>query len=145
IIDPSTGKPMVARHFQLQRSRRSFQVDVYGAAGHMGSVRERDGAITKASHLIRSVVFSKQKLENLGGKMCLMLASGKSGCGGDRALVFEGGQGFVPTHSIEQIMSRLRQAAQRGADLYLRRLGQREQATKLVKVTYEKLHNVAFD
>jgi acetylornithine deacetylase/succinyl-diaminopimelate desuccinylase-like protein len=65
--------------------------------------------------------------------------------GSNLSLVLEGGQGFVPTHGIEEIMGRFRTAAERGADNYLRRLGQNERGEAVVKVTYEKLHNVAFD
>jgi acetylornithine deacetylase/succinyl-diaminopimelate desuccinylase-like protein len=60
-------------------------------------------------------------------------------------LVVEGGQGFVPTHSIEEVMERLRNSAQRGAENYLRRTGRMERSEDIIKVTYEKLHNVAFD
>jgi acetylornithine deacetylase/succinyl-diaminopimelate desuccinylase-like protein len=59
--------------------------------------------------------------------------------------VFEGGQGFVPTHSIEEVMTRLRQAAERGAEHYLHRFGSTENGEQAVKVSYEKLHNAAFD
>ena len=42
-------------------------------------------------------------------------------------------------------MDRLRQAAARGAENYLRRVGQAGRGARAVNVTYEKLHNVAFD
>jgi acetylornithine deacetylase/succinyl-diaminopimelate desuccinylase-like protein len=42
-------------------------------------------------------------------------------------------------------MHRLRQAAARGAENYLRRIGRRERGEEVVTVIYEKLHNVAFD
>ena len=42
-------------------------------------------------------------------------------------------------------MERLHQAAVRGADAYLRRCGWSEAGATAVTVTYEKLHNVAFD
>jgi acetylornithine deacetylase/succinyl-diaminopimelate desuccinylase-like protein len=60
-------------------------------------------------------------------------------------LIAEGGQGFVPTHSMDEIMQRLRHAVERGAETYSRRLGRREAASDAVQVTYEKLHNLAFD
>ena len=63
----------------------------------------------------------------------------------DDTLVLEGGQGFVPTHGIEEVMDRMRRAAQRGAETYLWRLGRPERGEDVVRVTYEKLHNVAFD
>jgi acetylornithine deacetylase/succinyl-diaminopimelate desuccinylase-like protein len=60
-------------------------------------------------------------------------------------LVLEGGQGFTPTHHIDDVMSRMRAAATRGAEAYLRRMGRAEKGEDVVTVTYEKLHNVAFD
>jgi acetylornithine deacetylase/succinyl-diaminopimelate desuccinylase-like protein len=61
------------------------------------------------------------------------------------SLTLEGGQGFVPTHNINEVMQRLRQAAERGAESYLRRIGRPGRGEDVVTVAYEKLHNVAFD
>lgn len=144
VTDPATGKPMVARHYALRRDGTSFEVEVYGAAGHMGSIRERDGAITKAAHLVRSLIYSRSKLEKLAGKLRLELSAQAKTSGMGR-LVLEGGQGFVPTHQIEEVMQRLRRATERGAEAYLRRVGRTEPGAEVVKVSYEKLHNVAFD
>jgi acetylornithine deacetylase/succinyl-diaminopimelate desuccinylase-like protein len=145
VKDPGTGKPLVPKHYGLQGNKQGFHVDVYGSSGHMGSIRERDGAITKMAHLIRSLVLSKDKLEGSSGKMRLRLTGGSADASPADSLVLEGGQGFVPTHTIEEVMQRLRGAAQRGAESYLRRLGLSEHGDAVVKMTYEKLHNVAFD
>ena len=144
VADPSTGRPMVPQHFELRRSDTGFEVKVYGAAGHMGSIRERDGAITKAAHLVRSLFYSKARLEKSAGPVRLRLGS-DSGQTQIKRLVLEGGQGFVPTHGIEEVMDRLQRAAKRGAESYLRRLGHNTAGHEVVEVTYEKLHNVAFD
>jgi acetylornithine deacetylase/succinyl-diaminopimelate desuccinylase-like protein len=124
-------------------------IEVHGATGHMGAIRERDGAITKMAHLVRSVVASKERLQSLAGPIRIELA-GEAGTSSERGgatapLICEGGQGFVPTHSIEEVMQRLRRAAGRGAENYLRRIGRPENDTTVVQVTYEKLHNAAFD
>lgn len=140
VVDANTGKPMVARHYAFKQAGQGFVVDVYGATGHMGAIRERDGAITKLAHLVRSLVYSKLRLEAVGGPLRLTLAQD----GGD-GLVLEGGQGFIPTHDIDEVMERMRRAAQRGAENYLRRIGRRERGEDIVCVAYEKLHNVAFD
>jgi acetylornithine deacetylase/succinyl-diaminopimelate desuccinylase-like protein len=140
VADAATGKPMVARHYDLKRGARGFEVTVHGAAGHMGAIRERDGAITKMAHLVRSLVLSKAKLSADAGAIQIELA-GASG----KNLILEGGQGFVPTHSMEDVMERMRQAAQRGAEEYLRRCGRSGSAAQFVTVVYEKLHNAAFD
>lgn len=157
VLDPATREPMVARHYDIQTTSRGFRVMVHGAAGHMGSIRERDGAVTKMAHLVRSLVYSRPRLECLAGAS-LHLAldisgASKANSGVERTqagrapggLVLEGGQGFVPTHSMEEVMTRMRQAAQRGAETYLRRLGRSERGEDAVEVVYEKLHNAAFD
>jgi acetylornithine deacetylase/succinyl-diaminopimelate desuccinylase-like protein len=108
----------------------------------MGAIRERDGAITKMAYLVRSLVSSRERLEAFaGGPVALNLA----GTSKEATLVCEGGQGFVPTHDIAEVMERLRRAAARGAENYLRRAGRSGQGARSVKLTYEKLHNVAFD
>jgi acetylornithine deacetylase/succinyl-diaminopimelate desuccinylase-like protein len=142
VTDAATGRPMVSRHYDLHRTARGFRIDVHGAAGHMGAIRERDGAITKMAHLVRSLVSSKPALEKAGGGVKMELAdTGKTA----NRLVIEGGQGFVPTHTIEEVMERLRRAAQHGAEIYLRRVGRDMPGDDIVAVTFEKLHNVAFD
>jgi acetylornithine deacetylase/succinyl-diaminopimelate desuccinylase-like protein len=142
VTDPATGKPMVARHYEFQREGNGFKVRVHGAAGHMGAIRERDGAITKMAHFVRSLVASKLRIETMAGEpVRLELAGEPDG----EVLVLEGGQGFVPTHDINEVMNRMRQAARRGAENYLRRLGRAERGEDVVAVAYEKLHNVAFD
>ncbi len=159
VTDSATGKPMVARHYDLQRVGDGFRVDVHGATGHMGAIRERDGAITKMAHLVRSLVSSRAKLEaGAGGRVCFDLASRPQPQAGTQSpiansqppgsastLVLEGGQGFIPTHGILEVMERLRRAAQRGAENYLRRVGRSERGEDVLAVAYEKLHNVAFD
>jgi len=141
VKNPSTGKPMVARHYDCRRDGAAFLVTVHGATGHMGSIRERDGAITKMSHIVRRLIRSRAKIEALaGGPMRLELGNPH----GD-TLVLEGGQGFVPTHDINEIMERLRTAAARGAENYLRLIGRPERGADAVRVTYEKLHNAAFE
>ena len=42
-------------------------------------------------------------------------------------------------------MDRQRRAARRGVENYLRRIGRSESGEDIVTVTYEKLHNVAYD
>lgn len=147
VVDKSTGKPMVGRHYDLRPTPTGFEVEVHGAAGHMGAIRERDGAITKMAHLVRSLCDSKRRLERVAGPPVRLELDAGHGHQkkGATSLVLEGGQGFVPTHSIEEVMQRLRQAAERGGRNYLHRIGRQHKAKELVTVTYEKLHNVAFD
>jgi acetylornithine deacetylase/succinyl-diaminopimelate desuccinylase-like protein len=145
VTDPATGKPMVARHYDFRREGNGFQVEVHGAAGHMGAIRDRDGAITKLAHLVRSLVASKARLEATGGARVSFELASPPRADSQSRITLEGGQGFVPTHDINEVMDRLRGAAQRGAENYLRRIGRPERGEKVVTVAYEKLHNVAFD
>ncbi|HXC35166.1 MAG TPA: M20/M25/M40 family metallo-hydrolase [Candidatus Acidoferrales bacterium] len=147
VSDAATGRPMVARHYDFKRRGNCFEVAVHGATGHMGAIRERDGAITKMAHLVRSLVFSKEKLTALAGPMRLELAGAARMASGaaTETLILEGGQGFVPTHTMDEVMTRMREAAQRGAENYLRHCGLSESGAQFVTVTYEKLHNAAFD
>jgi acetylornithine deacetylase/succinyl-diaminopimelate desuccinylase-like protein len=142
VIDPATGKPMVPAHYSLVPRGHRLEISVHGATGHMGAIRDRDGAITKMAHLLRGLLFSRARIESLaGGKVRFDLA----GTSAQRDLVLEGGQGFVPTHRIEEVMERLRRATDRGVAAYYAFLGKPAPRRSLVKVTYEKLHNVAFD
>jgi len=141
-LDPATGRPMVKRHYTITKVANTLEVTVFGATGHMGAIRERDGAITKTAHLVRSLVLSRARLESIsGGVMRLELAGTKI----SQPLILEGGQGFVPTHDMEEVMKRMQQAATLGAEAYLARAGQGANRQTPVRLTYEKLHNVAFD
>jgi acetylornithine deacetylase/succinyl-diaminopimelate desuccinylase-like protein len=140
--DPSSGKPKVARHFDLRREHCALIVDVHGSAGHMGSIDENDGAITKMAAMVRALVASKRKLvERAAGPVTLELAGRRE----NGTLRLEGGQGFVPTHSMDEVMVRMRAAAERGAEAYLRKIGRSESGAEVARVTYDKLHNAAFD
>lgn len=142
VVDPATGKPKVARHYDLCRESAGLVVAVHGAAGHMGSIDENDGAITKMAYMVRSLVASKFKIaEATRADVAIELQGRRE----DGRLTLEGGQGFVPTHSMAEVMDRMRRAAERGAEAYLRRVGRSERGAEAVRVTYEKLHNAAFD
>ncbi len=140
VSDPATGKPMVARHYDCKRIGNGFEITVHGATGHMGAILERDGAITKMACMVRSLVFSREKL-SANGQVHLQLAENSD----YSTIVLEGGQGFVPTHDINEVMERMRLAAELGAENYLYRCGRAESGAQVVTVTYEKLHNAAFD
>ncbi len=145
VWDPATGRPMVPEHFDLERTKWGFVVKVHGATGHMGAIRERDGAITKMAHLVRALIDSKARIGTLGGPVRFELGADPLSGVPAEGLVLEGGQGFVRTHTIEEVMERLRAAARRGVEAYLLRLGSSARAEAVLQMTYEKLHNVAFD
>jgi len=140
-IDQTTGKPKVDHHYDLTVTDGGFRCAVHGSTGHMGSILENDGAITKMAAFTRALVRSRSRIEALlGSTMSLALADEPV----SDSLALEGGQGFVPTHPIEEVMSRVANAGQRGAENYLRLMGCAADAAT-VMVTYDKLHNAAFD
>ena len=107
----------------------------------MGSILENDGAITKMATMVRALCRSKAALEKAAGRAVSIQLEGHTD---DKLLVLEGGQGFVPTHRIEDVMERIRRAAARGVDNYLRSYAPAKSKAK-AGVTYNKLHNAAFD
>ncbi len=138
-MDPATGKPKVDHHYDLIGDSRGFVCHVHGATGHMGAILENDGAITKMAAFVRALIRSKCKIDRAcEGTLVLSLLEN----GSADALVLEGGQGFVPTHDITDVMERVKAAAERGAAEYLRDRGRRKGS---VQVTFDKLHNAAFD
>ncbi len=142
VTDRTTGKPKVDHHYDLVRTEAGFRCDVHGSTGHMGSILDNDGAITKMAGFVRALYRSKAKIgAHSGGAVTLSL------CGAEQAglLTLEGGQGFVPTHDITEVMDRVRRAAQHGAENYLRLSGRRLSGRSVTRVTYDKLHNAAFD
>ena len=141
-IDRTTGKPKVDHHYDLVRTETGFRCDVHGSTGHMGSILDNDGAITKMAGFVRALCRSKAKIgARSGGVLALSLAGAEPG----EVLKLEGGQGFVPTHDITEIMARVRRAAEHGAENYLRLSGRRQSGRTVTQVTYDKLHNAAFD
>jgi acetylornithine deacetylase/succinyl-diaminopimelate desuccinylase-like protein len=142
LIDRTTGKPKVDHHYDLVRTATGFRCAVHGSTGHMGSILDNDGAITKMAAFVRALCRSKAKIgERSGGTLTLRL----TGAAPADVLTLEGGQGFVPTHDITEIMARVRRAAEHGAENYLRLIGRRQSGRTVTHVTYDKLHNAALD
>ena len=139
-IDKVTGKPKVDHHYDLTLEGNTFIVAVHGSAGHMGSIMENDGAITKMAMFVRRIFCSKAHIEAVGGGVCTMRLHGEAP---SDSLKLEGGQGFVPTHAIDEIMARIAKATMNGAANYCRLAA--IAATPSVEVTFDKLHNAAFD
>ena len=142
VPDPTTGQPKVDHHYDLHRDQGGWQIVVHGSTGHMGAILENDGAITKMATMVRALLLSKARLEKQVGAPVVLELAGREQ---QEYLRLEGGQGFVPTHPIEEIMSRLLKAAQRGAEVYLSQIGQPGDGGQAVKGSYEKLHNAAYD
>ncbi|OHB81057.1 MAG: hypothetical protein A2W31_11570 [Planctomycetes bacterium RBG_16_64_10] len=136
------GAAKVDRHYDLVPGPGGLTVTVYGSAAHMGAISVNDGAITKMMALVRGLVRSRAALASAAGASRVALA--QHGWPDPARLVLEGGQGFVPTHEMQQVMDRIRAAVWSGADYYFRLTGQRADAADVFQVTYDKLHNAAF-
>ncbi len=143
VLDQTTGKPKVDHHFDLEQQPNRIICRVHGSTGHMGSILENDGAITKMACLVRILYRMKEQLRRAsGGEISLQL----HGLENPLTLMLEGGQGFLPTHDINEVMQRMRQAAQNGVANYLRlEKRQADDPAACAVVTYDKLHNAAFD
>jgi acetylornithine deacetylase/succinyl-diaminopimelate desuccinylase-like protein len=97
----------------------------------MASIVENDGAITKASFVLMEIAKMDTDLDVRFSKETV-----------SHTLIVEGGQGFLPTHSIEDIKARLNSAMLRAVEEYESR---RETIEKKPVMTFDKLHNDAFD
>jgi hypothetical protein len=141
-LDSVTGLPKVKRHYELRREETAYRVTVHGATGHMGSILENDGAITKMATMVRALVLSKAKLKEAAGSPVQLELADRQNMA---YLKLEGGQGFLPTHSIEEVMERMLRAARRGAEVYLSHMGRPGSGADAVRGSYDKLHNAAYD
>ncbi len=141
-VDPETGKPKVERHYKLQvigaGSSPTLRLDVYGKAGHMGAVARCDGAITKAAFILLALMQAGKAFAQIQAQAKLADAAGEVD-----PLVLEGGQGFVPTHDMDQVMKRLQAAAAQGVQDYCRFRGL-PYRPEMSQVRFDKLHNNAF-
>ena len=141
VADPATGQPKVARHFDLEPAGDAWRLTVHGATGHMGSILENDGAITKWATLVRALLRSRAVLARAAGAP-LELAPGDGAHPAE--LLLEGGQGFLPTHPMPEVMDRLRAAVQNGFSHWVAATGRPPLPACPLQVTFDKLHNAAF-
>ncbi len=129
ITDPATGKPKVDHHYDLETEGNCSTLTIWGNTGHMGSAFENDCAITKAAWMLTAVFDASPGLT-----VRLLGESGSS-------LVLEGGQGFLPTHRIEEVESRMKEAVSASFSRFCERTGYSGPSPT---VSFDKLHNDAF-
>ena len=119
---------VVLKHFELNKTGREITLKVFGSTGHMAAMNLNDGALTKAAYILSELY---QFEETLNVKL--------SGFNESSILTLEGGQSFLPTHSIEDIKIRIKDACFR----LLENQGfSRHELDGIV--TMDKLHNAAF-
>jgi acetylornithine deacetylase/succinyl-diaminopimelate desuccinylase-like protein len=131
VKDPVSGKPKVDHHYDLEPHPDGATLTVWGCTGHMGAILENDGAITKAAFML---------LEAWSRFPVLSAVVGSKDAPGD--LVLEGGQGFLPTHTIEAVEARITAAVGRAFD---HAEGAYRYCGGRPVVSFNKLHNDAFD
>jgi acetylornithine deacetylase/succinyl-diaminopimelate desuccinylase-like protein len=131
VADPATGRPKVERHYDLAGKGGGLEFTVWGSTGHMGSILEHDGAITKAAFMLAG---AWQRLPAFEAE----LASPDD----PDPLVLEGGQGFLPTHGIDEVESRVRGASELAWQGARRGFAY---AGAAPVISFDKLHNEAFD
>jgi acetylornithine deacetylase/succinyl-diaminopimelate desuccinylase-like protein len=103
----------------------------------MGAILECDDAITKGAYIIKA--FKDFERKNPGVKITVAMRKDSD----SSKLIIEGGQGFIPTHTIEEVQKRLNNAVARGAQEYCQLIGVTYKSEMAI-TTYEKLHNDAY-
>lgn len=134
------GAPRLQRHYELLPSRAGeVELHVHGLSGHMGALYENDNALIKAAYLLEPVRFASTP--GAEGWRVRLLDQPQP-----RPLLLEGGQGFLPTHSMDQIKARLSSAVQRAFRRYAGSAWRHEPSVGEVapRVSFAKLHNEAF-
>jgi len=138
-LDPNTGKAKVDKHYNLTaKSTSAYALEIYGKGGHMGAILECDDAITKGAYIAKACKDFAQNNPNT--KVTVTMGREESF---PKKLVLEGGQGFIPTHTIEEVQERLSNAVIRGVEEYCNLVGVKYKQ-EFVTTTYEKLHNDAY-
>jgi len=137
-LDKVTGKPRIEKHFDTgyDPESESMNIHVYGSTGHMGSILEHEPAITKWAFMAREILYYKTS-KNLD--LYLELENHDS----SGQIILEGGQGFLPTHPIEIIQDRMREAFIRGGRMYLGHTGAGDDVLSFA-ISFDKLHNNAY-
>jgi acetylornithine deacetylase/succinyl-diaminopimelate desuccinylase-like protein len=135
-VDPGTGRPKVDHHFDIDQDGDRLTVTVHGSTGHMGSLAENDAAITKWAHIVRGIAVAEA---GQGRRPKIALPDTDSA-----RVTLEGGQGFLPTHTIGHVRERMAAAYHRGIADYVR-FAKLDAGTITGEITFNKLNNVAFD
>jgi acetylornithine deacetylase/succinyl-diaminopimelate desuccinylase-like protein len=139
VIDPATGAAKVARHYDLAwQDADRCTVTICGATGHMGSLPQNDAAIAKWAYVVRELIEARRETG-----LRFTLAWPGDDARGPSHLVFEGAQGFLPTHTLEEVKTRTRTAFLAASGRYLADEGLPPDALACA-VTFDKLHNDAY-
>jgi len=139
VIDPATGARKVERHYDLAWPNANRRIiTLHGATGHMGSLPQNDAAIAKWAYVVRELIVARR-----AGELAFTLTWPGADPSGPAHLIFEGAQGFLPTHTLNEIKARSRDAFLAGIGRYLADEGLPPDAIAC-DVTFDKLHNDAY-
>lgn len=138
VIDNDTGLRKLSNHYEIEVKNNCYVIKVLGTTGHMGSLPENDAAIAKWAYIARE--FTEDRLSNQSQLKITIPSQTQEQ---HDSFVFEGAQGFLPTHSIEEVKSRTKHAFMHGIESYLIKVGVDTGAIQCT-VTFDKLHNDAY-
>ena len=137
IKDPTTGAIRLEKHFDCSYvGKDELEITVYGIAGHSGALRQNDAAITKWAYMMKALLDQKHE-----GKLDFFAELTE--ISDSKSLVLEGSQGFLPTHSINEVKQRISTSFDRGIRRYIKHTDL-TLSNLYSEVTFNKLHNSAF-
>ncbi len=137
VTDKATGKVKVERHFDILTTEKDIlKINIYGSTGHMGSIKSNDDAILKWAYITKALLLLKYKPK----KIFSFRLSDYNLC---EYLALEGGQGFLPTHSIKEVQTRISTAFTQGIKQYCNLCALPIEKIKS-QTTFDKLHNDAY-
>lgn len=137
---PGVGDAVLERHLRwAEVAPGAATMEVFGLAGHMGAVDRLDGAITKAATIVRRLVRTRARVRGPWSSLTIGLADACP----DSDLSLEGGQGFLPSHELEEVCDRMREAVRRGIREYLELASLPADAIE-GRIAFDKLHNAAY-
>jgi len=118
----------IKNYFHIEPMSEGFLLKVSGRSGHMAAADQLDNAIVKAAYLVEGLsdeeaVFSLPDMK------------------GEPFLVLEGGQGFLPTHTIQDIEDAMKKALDDVVDEFVD--SGRDSMINAV-LSFNKLRNAAF-
>jgi acetylornithine deacetylase/succinyl-diaminopimelate desuccinylase-like protein len=138
---PGVGDAVLGRHTEWSAVTESGALlELHGLSGHMGATERLDGAITKACTVVRALVRERARRGGAWEHLRAELAGGSV----PGTLDVEGGQGFLPTHGLEEVSSRMRTAVAAGIREYLSLAGLGPGDIQ-AHTSFDKLHNAAFE
>jgi hypothetical protein len=139
VVDPTTGARKIERHYDLAwLDADHCTVTIHGATGHMGSLPQNDAAIAKWAYVMRELIDARR-----AGELACAATWPDADPRGPASLIFEGAQGFLPTHSLEEVKRRARNAFLTAIQRYLADEGLPPESITC-DVSFDKLHNDAF-